>query len=80
MTQPELKDWIKHTQNRYVYENVGKNWKEYDKDNDGRVSWAEFKNASYGYYEGIGKGEPCISGRDSWTGIKRSSSPNRWRR
>ncbi|XP_053116184.1 reticulocalbin-3 isoform X2 [Hemicordylus capensis] len=52
VTQPELKDWIKHTQNRYVYENVDKNWKDYDKNKDGRISWTEFKNATYGYYEG----------------------------
>ncbi|XP_053218511.1 reticulocalbin-3 isoform X1 [Podarcis raffonei] len=52
VTQPELKEWIKHTQNRYIYENVNKNWKDYDKNSDGHITWTEFKNATYGYYEG----------------------------
>ncbi|XP_060111558.1 reticulocalbin-3 isoform X1 [Heteronotia binoei] len=52
VTQPELKNWIKHTQNRYIYENVDKNWKDYDKNNDGHIAWEEFKNTTYGYYEG----------------------------
>ncbi|XP_014452105.2 reticulocalbin-3 isoform X1 [Alligator mississippiensis] len=52
VTQAELKDWIRHTQNRYIYENVDKNWADYDRDHDGRIAWAEFKNATYGYYEG----------------------------
>uniref|UniRef100_A0A670ZNJ5 Reticulocalbin 3 n=2 Tax=Pseudonaja textilis TaxID=8673 RepID=A0A670ZNJ5_PSETE len=52
VTQPELKDWIKHTQNRYIYESVNKNWKDYDKDNDGQITWNEFKRTTYGHYEG----------------------------
>ncbi|CAM4618675.1 reticulocalbin-3 isoform X1 [Lepidochelys kempii] len=52
VTQAELKDWIKHTQNRYIFENVQKNWRDYDRDGDGRIAWPEFKNATYGYYEG----------------------------
>ncbi|XP_028558347.2 reticulocalbin-3 isoform X2 [Podarcis muralis] len=52
VTQPELKEWIKHTQNRYIYENVNKNWKDYDKNSDGHITWTEFKNATYGFYEG----------------------------
>ncbi|XP_015665678.1 reticulocalbin-1 isoform X2 [Protobothrops mucrosquamatus] len=52
VTQPELKDWIKHTQNRYIYESVNKNWKDYDKDSDGQITWNEFKSTTYGHYEG----------------------------
>nr|XP_020649668.1 reticulocalbin-3 isoform X2 [Pogona vitticeps] len=64
VTQPELKDWIKHTQNRYIYENVNKNWKDYDKDNNGHITWAEFKNATYGHYEGEEFGD--IEDKDSY--------------
>lgn len=60
MTQPELKDWIKHTQNRYIYENVDKNWKDYDKNNDGHIAWEEFKNTTYGYYEGRERGREAV--------------------
>ncbi|XP_042332580.1 reticulocalbin-3 isoform X1 [Sceloporus undulatus] len=64
VTQPELKDWIKHTQNRYIYENVNKNWKDYDKDSDGRITWTEFKNVTYGHYEGEEFGD--IEDKDSY--------------
>lgn len=57
VTQPELKDWIKHTQNRYIYESVNKNWKDYDKDNDGQITWNELKSTAYGHYEGKRVGE-----------------------
>ncbi|XP_053546829.1 reticulocalbin-3 isoform X1 [Bombina bombina] len=52
VTQVELKDWIKHTQNRYIYENVNKHWADYDKNKDDKIAWDEYKNTTYGYYAG----------------------------
>ncbi|XP_038639349.1 reticulocalbin-3 isoform X4 [Scyliorhinus canicula] len=52
VTAEELTAWIKRAQNRYIDENVNKNWKDYDSNQDGRVSWDEYKNATYGYYLG----------------------------
>ncbi|XP_056143299.1 reticulocalbin-3 isoform X2 [Lampris incognitus] len=46
----ELHYWIKHRQRRYIEENVNKHWNEYDKNNDGKISWEEYKNTTYGYY------------------------------
>lgn len=48
----ELKAWIKRVQKRYVYENVAKVWTDYDLNKDNKISWDEYKQATYGYYLG----------------------------
>lgn len=50
----ELKAWIKRVQKRYVYENVAKVWTDYDLNKDNKISWDEYKQATYGYYLGMG--------------------------
>ncbi|XP_043915626.1 reticulocalbin-1 [Protopterus annectens] len=50
VTTEELKNWIKRVQNRYIYENVAKVWKDYDMNKDSKVTWEEYKQATYGYY------------------------------
>jgi len=52
ITTAELKAWIKRVQKRYVYENVAKVWADYDLNKDNKVSWDEYKQATYGYYLG----------------------------
>ncbi|KFO26420.1 hypothetical protein H920_12207 [Fukomys damarensis] len=52
ITTEELKVWIKRVQKRYIYDNVAKVWKGYDRDKDDRVSWEEYRQATYGYYLG----------------------------
>ncbi|CAL9703674.1 unnamed protein product [Knipowitschia caucasica] len=48
----ELHQWIKHRQRSYIQENVDKNWSDYDKNKDDKISWEEYKNTTYGYYLG----------------------------
>lgn len=52
ITTDELKAWIKRVQKRYVYENVAKVWSDYDLNKDNKISWDEYKQATYGYYLG----------------------------
>ncbi|XP_069765228.1 reticulocalbin-3 isoform X2 [Narcine bancroftii] len=52
VTVDELTAWIKRAQNRYIDENVKRHWKDYDLNQDGKVSWDEYKNTTYGYYMG----------------------------
>lgn len=52
----ELKSWIKRVQKRYVYENVAKVWTDYDLNKDNKISWDEYKQATYGYYLGEAMG------------------------
>ncbi|XP_077591019.1 reticulocalbin-3 isoform X2 [Stigmatopora nigra] len=46
----ELHYWIKHRQRRYIEENVNKHWDDYDKNQDDKVAWGEYKNTTYGFY------------------------------
>lgn len=52
VSHAELHSWIKHRQRRYIQENVNKHWKEYDQNKDDMISWEEYKNTTYGYYQG----------------------------
>ncbi|XP_049600101.1 reticulocalbin-3 [Syngnathus scovelli] len=46
----ELHYWINHRQRRYIEENVNKHWRDYDSNQDDKIAWGEYKNATYGYY------------------------------
>eukprot|EP00061_Rhincodon_typus_P016707 g45062.t1 len=50
VTEAELKAWIKRAQKRYIFENVGRQWPDFDSNQDGLVSWEEYRNVTYGYY------------------------------
>lgn len=52
ISHAELHYWIKHRQRRYIEENVNKHWKDYDNNQDDKISWEEYKNVTYGYYLG----------------------------
>ncbi|XP_030071711.1 calumenin isoform X1 [Microcaecilia unicolor] len=49
VTVEELRDWIKHAQKRWIYEDVERQWKGHDLNEDGLISWEEYRNATYGY-------------------------------
>ncbi|KAL4617922.1 calumenin isoform X1 [Arapaima gigas] len=51
VTEEELKAWIKTAQKKYIYDNADHQWKDFDLNNDGYVSWEEYKNVTYGAYE-----------------------------
>lgn len=51
VTEEELKDWIKFTQKRYVWEDSEKQMKQSDQNKDGHVTWDEYKNTTYGFME-----------------------------
>lgn len=52
VTEAELKTWIKKAQKKYIYDNVDRQWKDFDMNNDGKISWDEYKNVTYGTYLG----------------------------
>lgn len=55
VTEGELKSWIKHAQKKYIYDNVENQWHEFDMNQDGLISWDEYRNVTYGTY--LGKGQ-----------------------
>lgn len=52
VTVEEMKNWIKHAQKRWIYDDVDRQWKSHDLNGDEAVSWEEYKNATYGYILG----------------------------
>ncbi|KAE8616900.1 hypothetical protein XENTR_v10008922 [Xenopus tropicalis] len=50
VTEGELTAWIKKAQKKYVYDNVERQWQEFDLNQDGLVSWDEYRNVTYGTY------------------------------
>ncbi|ERE89498.1 calumenin [Cricetulus griseus] len=50
VTEGELKSWIKHAQKKYIYDNVESQWQEFDMNQDGLISWDEYRNVTYGTY------------------------------
>ncbi|XP_015243229.1 PREDICTED: calumenin isoform X2 [Cyprinodon variegatus] len=50
VSEEELELWIRNVQNRHMYENVEHQWHEFDLNNDGLISWEEYRNVTYGSY------------------------------
>ncbi|KAG7276628.1 hypothetical protein CRUP_025852 [Coryphaenoides rupestris] len=50
VTEQELNTWIKMAQKRYIYNDVDRQWKDLDENNDNKISWEEYKNITYGSY------------------------------
>ena len=49
ITEDELKFYIDHTQKRYIYEDVDRQWKELNPNNDELVSWQRYINYTFGF-------------------------------
>ncbi|XP_039648271.1 calumenin-A [Perca fluviatilis] len=50
ISEEELKDWIKSAQKKHIYDSVEHQWKDFDVNGDGLISWEEYKNVTYGSY------------------------------
>lgn len=62
VTEGELRAWIKKAQKKYVYESVERQWQEFDLNQDGFISWDEYRNVTYGTYLGKGRGGDPAAG------------------
>lgn len=51
MTQEELKDWIMYTQQRYIRDDVERQWRSHNPMGKEKLSWTEYKNMVYGDIE-----------------------------
>ncbi|XP_045896224.1 calumenin-A-like [Micropterus dolomieu] len=50
ISEEELKVWIKSAQKKHIYDSVEHQWKDFDVNGDGLISWEEYKNVTYGSY------------------------------
>lgn len=52
VSEEELKAWIRNAQRKHIYDSVENQWKDFDLNGDGRISWDEYRNVTYGSYLG----------------------------
>lgn len=51
VTQEELKDWIRHTQQRYIRDDLERQWKSYNPDEKEKITWEEYRKMMYGFLD-----------------------------
>ncbi|XP_074096278.1 calumenin B scf [Cotesia typhae] len=52
VTQEELKDWIRYTQQRYIRDDVERQWQSYSTDEtEDKIPWETYKKMVYGFME-----------------------------
>jgi len=51
VTQEELKDWIKYTQQRYLRDDVERQWKSHNPDEKEQITWQEYSSMIYGFLD-----------------------------
>lgn len=50
VNEEELKFWIKASQQKHVSDSVATQWNDFDLNQDGLISWDEYRNVTYGSY------------------------------
>ncbi|XP_073336477.1 calumenin-A [Pagrus major] len=50
VSEDELKVWINAAQKKHIFDSVEHQWKDFDMNDDGLISWDEYKNVTYGSY------------------------------
>lgn len=50
ISEEELKVWIKNAQKTHISNSVEHQWKDFDMNSDGLISWEEYKNVTYGSF------------------------------
>lgn len=51
VTLEELRDWIKYTQQRYLRDDIEKQWKYHNPDEKEKITWLEYSNMIYGFMD-----------------------------
>jgi len=49
VTNQELREWIQFVQKRYVTEDVERQWESHERVGDGKLTWKEYYNITYGF-------------------------------
>ncbi|CAK6973999.1 calumenin-A [Scomber scombrus] len=50
VSEEELKLWIRSAHQKHIHGSVEQQWHDFDLNHDGRISWDEYKNVTYGTY------------------------------
>ncbi|XP_046431663.1 calumenin [Neodiprion fabricii] len=58
VTQEELKDWIKYTQQRYIQDDVDRQWTTHNPEDKEKLPWLEYRSLVYGFMDDAGDDLP----------------------
>ncbi|XP_012250565.1 calumenin [Athalia rosae] len=58
VTQEELKDWIKYTQQRYIQDDVERQWTTHNTENKDKLPWKEYRSMVYGFMDDTDTDQP----------------------
>ncbi|XP_018572826.1 calumenin [Anoplophora glabripennis] len=62
ISREELKDWIRFTQKRYISEDVDRQWRQQNPENNPTISWENYQKLVYGFLENM---DPAESEKDN---------------
>ena len=51
VTLDEMRDWIRFTQQRYISEDVDRQWAQHNLENKETITWAEYRKLVYGFLD-----------------------------
>ena len=51
VTQEELKDWIRYTQQRYYRDDTERQWKSHNPEDKDKITWKEYRKMIYGFLD-----------------------------
>ena len=51
VSQEELKDWIRYTQQRYIRDDIERQWKSHNLEEKEKLPWKEYKSLVYGFMD-----------------------------
>lgn len=54
VTQEELKDWIRYTQQRYIQDDVDRQWTTHNPEDKDKLPWTEYRSMVYGFMDETG--------------------------
>lgn len=53
VTHDELKDWIRYTQKRYIMEDIDRQWRQHNPENNETITWEQYRKLVYGFLDGM---------------------------
>ncbi|XP_044253950.1 calumenin [Tribolium madens] len=62
ISREELKDWIRFTQKRYITEDVDRQWKQHNPENEETIPWERYQKLVYGFLDSM---DPSEAEKDS---------------
>ena len=67
VTLDEMRKWIKFTQDRYISEDVERQWSQHNVDNSDTIGWEEYRHLVYGFLDDPDESENEVEDDDNFS-------------